>query len=152
MHTNDHHERRLNSFYPISRIAGAFPRTCRGFTCERAGSWIELSFWYQYSLSTKKTSTFTITERWSVSPHFQRSSWFFCRYCRSARTWDRHRWFRYRTGNAEAPVSSVFMIYEKYRTTYQLNQCEVALDELPFGNFLWNWRLPFNKFKQPLKQ
>ena len=31
---------------------------------------------------------------------------------------------------------SVFMIYEKYRTTYHLNQCEVVLDELPFGDFL----------------
>ncbi len=26
--------------------------------------------------------------------------------------------------------------YEKYRTTYQLNVCEVVLDEMPFGNFV----------------
>ncbi len=36
----------------------------------------------------------------------------------------------------EALGFSVFMIYEKYRTTYQLNQCEIVLDELPFGDFL----------------
>ncbi len=36
----------------------------------------------------------------------------------------------------EALGLSVFIIYEKYRTTYHLNQCEVVLDELPFGNFL----------------
>lgn len=27
-------------------------------------------------------------------------------------------------------------VYEKYRTTYQLGDCEVVLDELPFGNFI----------------
>jgi adenylate cyclase class 2 len=27
-------------------------------------------------------------------------------------------------------------IYEKYRTTYQWNDCEVVLDELPYGNFI----------------
>ena len=26
--------------------------------------------------------------------------------------------------------------YEKYRTTYELNDCEVVLDEMPFGNFV----------------
>lgn len=36
----------------------------------------------------------------------------------------------------EALGFSVFIIYEKYRTTYHLNQCEVVLDELPFGTFL----------------
>ncbi len=29
-----------------------------------------------------------------------------------------------------------YMIYEKYRTTYQLNHTEVVLDEMPFGNFI----------------
>jgi adenylate cyclase class 2 len=28
------------------------------------------------------------------------------------------------------------MIYEKYRTTYELNQTEIVLDEMPFGNFI----------------
>jgi len=36
----------------------------------------------------------------------------------------------------EALGFSVFIIYEKYRTTYRLDQCEVVLDELPFGTFL----------------
>ena len=27
-------------------------------------------------------------------------------------------------------------MYEKYRTTYQLDVVEVALDEMPYGNFL----------------
>jgi adenylate cyclase class 2 len=27
-------------------------------------------------------------------------------------------------------------IYEKYRTTYELGECEVVLDELPMGNFV----------------
>jgi adenylate cyclase class 2 len=27
-------------------------------------------------------------------------------------------------------------IYEKYRTTYEMMDCEVVLDELPFGNFV----------------
>lgn len=26
--------------------------------------------------------------------------------------------------------------YEKYRTTYEINDCEVVLDEMPFGNFV----------------
>jgi adenylate cyclase class 2 len=26
--------------------------------------------------------------------------------------------------------------YEKYRTTYELNDCEVVLDEMPYGNFV----------------
>ncbi len=30
----------------------------------------------------------------------------------------------------------VFLIYEKYRTTYQFGECEVVLDELPFGFFV----------------
>jgi adenylate cyclase class 2 len=30
----------------------------------------------------------------------------------------------------------VFLIYEKFRTTYQLNACEIVLDELPFGYFM----------------
>ncbi len=29
-----------------------------------------------------------------------------------------------------------FMVYEKYRTTYALGDAEVALDELPYGNFV----------------
>lgn len=28
-----------------------------------------------------------------------------------------------------------YMAYEKYRTTYELNDTEIVLDELPFGNF-----------------
>ena len=36
----------------------------------------------------------------------------------------------------EALGFSVFMIYEKYRTTYFLDSCEIVLDELPFGNFI----------------
>lgn len=28
------------------------------------------------------------------------------------------------------------MIYEKYRTTYELGEAEIVLDELPFGNFI----------------
>lgn len=30
----------------------------------------------------------------------------------------------------------VAWIYEKYRTTYELNGCEITLDELPFGGFV----------------
>jgi adenylate cyclase class 2 len=30
----------------------------------------------------------------------------------------------------------VAWIYEKYRTTYELNACEITLDELPFGMFM----------------
>jgi adenylate cyclase class 2 len=30
----------------------------------------------------------------------------------------------------------VTFIYEKFRTTYHLNDCEIMLDELPYGNFL----------------
>lgn len=26
--------------------------------------------------------------------------------------------------------------YEKYRTTYEINECEVVLDEMPYGNFV----------------
>ncbi len=26
--------------------------------------------------------------------------------------------------------------YEKYRTTYELNECEITLDEMPYGNFV----------------
>ncbi len=29
-----------------------------------------------------------------------------------------------------------FMIYEKYRTTYHLNEAEIVLDEMPYGNFV----------------
>lgn len=29
-----------------------------------------------------------------------------------------------------------YMVYEKYRTTYQLGSVEVVLDELPYGNFV----------------
>lgn len=29
-----------------------------------------------------------------------------------------------------------YMVYEKYRTTYQLNEVEIVLDELPYGNFI----------------
>ena len=28
------------------------------------------------------------------------------------------------------------LIYEKYRTTYDLNECHIMLDELPYGNFV----------------
>ncbi|MEO0562506.1 MAG: class IV adenylate cyclase [Chloroflexota bacterium] len=31
---------------------------------------------------------------------------------------------------------TVFMTYEKYRTTYHFNGCEVVLDEMPYGNFV----------------
>jgi adenylate cyclase, class 2 len=30
----------------------------------------------------------------------------------------------------------VTFVYEKFRTTYHLNDCEIMLDELPYGNFL----------------
>jgi len=29
-----------------------------------------------------------------------------------------------------------YMVYEKYRTTYQLDSAEVVLDEMPYGNFV----------------
>ncbi|MCB9453454.1 MAG: class IV adenylate cyclase [Anaerolineaceae bacterium] len=29
-----------------------------------------------------------------------------------------------------------YMIYEKYRTTYELDEAEIVLDELPYGNFV----------------
>jgi adenylate cyclase class 2 len=29
-----------------------------------------------------------------------------------------------------------YMVYEKYRTTYELDDAEIVLDELPFGNFV----------------
>ncbi len=29
-----------------------------------------------------------------------------------------------------------FMIYEKYRTTYELDEVEIVLDEMPYGNFV----------------
>ena len=29
-----------------------------------------------------------------------------------------------------------YLIYEKYRTTYELNHAEILLDELPYGNFV----------------
>jgi len=29
-----------------------------------------------------------------------------------------------------------YMVYEKYRTTYELNGAEIMLDELPYGNFV----------------
>lgn len=29
-----------------------------------------------------------------------------------------------------------YMIYEKYRTTYELDDAEIVLDELPYGNFI----------------
>ncbi len=35
----------------------------------------------------------------------------------------------------EALGYEVVIIYEKYRTTYKLDDCEVVLDELPIGNF-----------------
>ena len=28
------------------------------------------------------------------------------------------------------------MVYEKYRTTYEMNDAEIVLDEMPFGNFI----------------
>ena len=28
------------------------------------------------------------------------------------------------------------MMYEKYRTTYELDECEIVLDEMPYGNFV----------------
>jgi adenylate cyclase, class 2 len=28
-----------------------------------------------------------------------------------------------------------YMVYEKYRTTYELDEAEITLDEMPFGNF-----------------
>jgi adenylate cyclase class 2 len=31
---------------------------------------------------------------------------------------------------------SVALIYEKYRTTYELDECEIVIDELPFGMFM----------------
>lgn len=31
---------------------------------------------------------------------------------------------------------SPYMSYEKYRTTYQYNGCEVVLDEMPYGHFV----------------
>ncbi|MFO7321241.1 MAG: class IV adenylate cyclase [Chloroflexota bacterium] len=31
---------------------------------------------------------------------------------------------------------SPYMVYEKYRTTYQLDGVEVVLDEMPYGNFV----------------
>ena len=36
----------------------------------------------------------------------------------------------------EALGYQVYMMYEKYRTTYQLSNVEVALDEMPTGDFL----------------
>ena len=36
----------------------------------------------------------------------------------------------------EALGYEVSVMYEKYRTTYQLDVVEVALDEMPYGNFL----------------
>jgi adenylate cyclase class 2 len=36
----------------------------------------------------------------------------------------------------EALGYQVYMMYEKYRTTYQLGNVEVALDEMPTGDFL----------------
>ena len=35
----------------------------------------------------------------------------------------------------EALGFQVFILYEKYRTTYKLQDCEVVVDEMPFGNF-----------------
>lgn len=29
-----------------------------------------------------------------------------------------------------------FMVYEKYRTTYTLDEAEIVLDEMPYGNFI----------------
>lgn len=31
---------------------------------------------------------------------------------------------------------TAYMIYEKYRTTYELDDAEIVLDELPYGNFV----------------
>ena len=36
----------------------------------------------------------------------------------------------------EALGYEVSIIYEKFRTTYQLDDCSIMLDELPYGNFL----------------
>ncbi|HAF62618.1 MAG TPA: class IV adenylate cyclase [Anaerolineaceae bacterium] len=36
----------------------------------------------------------------------------------------------------EALGYTPFMIYEKYRTTYIYKECEIVLDELPFGYFI----------------
>jgi len=36
----------------------------------------------------------------------------------------------------EALGYEVFMIYEKYRTTFTLDRCEIVVDEMPFGNFI----------------
>lgn len=36
----------------------------------------------------------------------------------------------------EALGYQVFITYEKYRTTYVLDQAEIVLDEMPFGNFI----------------
>jgi adenylate cyclase class 2 len=36
----------------------------------------------------------------------------------------------------EALGYEVYMIYEKYRTTYRLDNLEVVVDELPYGDFL----------------
>jgi adenylate cyclase, class 2 len=36
----------------------------------------------------------------------------------------------------EALGYQVTISYEKYRTTYALDQCEIMLDELPYGNFI----------------
>lgn len=35
----------------------------------------------------------------------------------------------------EALGFKVFIVYEKYRTTFRIGVCEVMLDEMPFGNF-----------------
>jgi adenylate cyclase, class 2 len=31
---------------------------------------------------------------------------------------------------------SPYMVYEKYRTTYELDEAEIVLDEMPYGNFV----------------
>jgi adenylate cyclase, class 2 len=36
----------------------------------------------------------------------------------------------------EALGYRVSVMYEKYRTTYHLGECEVTLDEMPYGNFV----------------
>jgi len=36
----------------------------------------------------------------------------------------------------EALGYAVYMMYEKYRTTFRLDNLEVVLDELPYGNFV----------------
>jgi adenylate cyclase, class 2 len=36
----------------------------------------------------------------------------------------------------EALGYRVSVMYEKYRATYELNRCEVTLDEMPYGNFI----------------